>query len=274
MSGAGKSTVLNALEDEGWEAVDNLPQAMIDALVAGAGGRPVAVAVDARTRGFDAAALVARVEAAAPASELLYLDCAGDELVRRYDHTRRAHPLALDRPAEDGIARDRHLTAPLRARADRVIDTSDLAPAELAEEVRRLYAPASDGPVLTITSFGFARGIARTADMVFDMRFIANPHWDETLRAQTGLDEAVAAFVAADPGYAPAIDRIEALVADLLPRHAAAGKHYVTIAFGCTGGRHRSVAAAEDFAQRLRARGFAPLVRHRDLALGPRTPRD
>ena len=157
--------------------------------------------MDARSRGFDAAALpglVRGIEGVSP--EILYLDCAGSELVRRYDETRRRHPLAADRPAEDGIARDRGLTAALRNAADSVLDTTDLKPAELRDELRRRYGGDADQPVLTIASFGFARGVSRTADLMFDMRFIANPHWVDELRPLTGLDEAVRAYVAKDPG--------------------------------------------------------------------------
>lgn len=274
MSGAGKSTTLDALEDMGWDCVDNLPPALLGEFVAAAGraggGMPIAVGMDVRSRGFDATTLAATVRGLAGVSaEILYLDCSGSELSRRFDSTRRRHPLALDRPAEDGIARERELTAALRSAADSLLDTSDMSPAELREELRRRYGAGSDQPVLTIASFGFARGIARTADMLFDMRFIDNPHWVPQLRPLTGLDKAVAAHVEADPGWAATLDRIEALLLDLIPRYWSAGKSYLTVAFGCTGGRHRSVAAAEAMAARLRVRGYSPNVRHRDLASAP-----
>lgn len=273
MSGAGKSTVLDALEDLGWDIVDNLPADLLDSFVHGAGQcrvGPAAVAMDVRSRGFDAAVLpglVRSIDGVSP--EILYLDCAGSELIRRYDETRRRHPLAPDRPAEDGIARERRITAPLRTAADSVIDTTDLSPAELRDELRRRYGEDSDQPVLTIASFAFARGISRTADLVFDLRFLPNPHWVDELRPLTGEDRQVRDYLASDPSWAETMGQIEALLMDWIPRYWAAGKSYVTVAFGCTGGRHRSVAAAAEIAERLRDKGFSPNVRHRDLASPP-----
>jgi UPF0042 nucleotide-binding protein len=270
MSGAGKSTVLDTLEDMGWEIVDNLPADLLNDFVHGGGQcrtAPAAIAMDARSRGFDAEqlpAMIRAIEGVEP--EILYLDCSGGELIRRYDETRRRHPLAPDRPAEDGIARERQLTAPLRAAADSVLDTTDLSPAELVDELKRRYGGRSDQPVLTLTSFSFARGISRTADLVFDLRFVPNPHWVEGLRPLTGADRPVRDYLAREPSWTEAMERIEALLIDWIPRYWAAGTSYVTVAFGCTGGRHRSVAAAVEMAQRLHKAGFAPNVRHRDLA--------
>ena len=274
MSGAGKSTVLNALEDMGWDCVDNLPSALLNHFVHGERAArqkvPVAVGMDVRSRGFDPKALpalLASIEGVSP--EILYLDCAGSELIRRYDETRRRHPLAPDRPPEDGIARERGATEPLRRIADVVLDTTDLTPADLREALRQRYGGEVDQPVITIASFGFARGISRTADLVFDMRFLANPHWVDELRPLTGEDEAVQAHVAKDPAWGVMMDQVEALATALIPRYWAAGKSYLTIAFGCTGGRHRSVAAAVEMAKRLHRAGFSPIVRHRDLASPP-----
>jgi UPF0042 nucleotide-binding protein len=223
-----------------------------------------------RSRGFHPSGLPAILHAIAGVSpEILYLDCSGAELIRRYSETRRRHPLAPDRPAEDGIARERSYTAPLRNAADSVLDTTDLTPAELRDELRRRYEGDADQPVLTIVSFGFSRGVARTADLVFDMRFLANPHWIDELRPLTGRDAAVRSYIEQDEGWAGAIDKVEALCIDWIPRYWAAGKSYVTVAFGCTGGRHRSVCAAEEMAERLRKAGFSPNVRHRDLAVQP-----
>ncbi|MEO6581154.1 MAG: RNase adapter RapZ [Sphingomicrobium sp.] len=274
MSGAGKSTVLDALEDMGWDCVDNLPVALLTDFVHGerkAGQRlPVAVGMDARSRGFDANLLpdiVRSVDGVRP--EILYLDCSGAELSRRYDETRRRHPLAPDRPAEDGISRDRGMTAALRQAADSVLDTTDLTPAELRDELRRRYSEDRDQPVITVTSFGYSRGMSRTADLVFDMRFVPNPHWIDTLRPLTGTDLAVQEYCEADPGWNRSMASIESLLVDLIPRYWAAGKSYLTVAFGCTGGRHRSVAAAVKMAERLRAAGFPANIRHRDLSSQP-----
>jgi RNase adapter protein RapZ len=274
MSGAGKSTVLDALEDMGWDCVDNLPTALLEQFAHGERAArqtlPIAVGMDVRSRGFDPfdlPELLRSIEGVAP--EILYLDCAGAELVRRYDETRRRHPLAPDRPPEDGIARERDITSPLRRLADAVIDTTDLSPAELREDLLRRYGGDVDQPVLTVSSFGFARGISRSADLVFDMRFVANPHWIDELRPLTGEDRAVRDYVARDPAWTETIDRIETLLIGLIPRYWAAGKSYLTVAFGCTGGRHRSVAAAVELAERLRGAGFSPNVRHRDLQSPP-----
>lgn len=282
MSGAGKSTALNTLEDLGWEVVENLPLSLLDRLLdtppgegMGPERRPLALGVDTRTRGFDAEAILQRAARLRRKSHcevaILFLDCAGAELERRYDETRRLHPLALDRPASDGIARERELLAPLRQGADYLLDTTNLSRNELQHEIRARFAEER-GPetVLSVMSFGFARGLPRNADLVFDMRFLRNPHWDRVLRPLTGLDAPVGDYIAEDPGYEPAVSRIEELLLTLLPRYSNEGKAYVTVAFGCTGGRHRSVHVAERVAGRLREAGFSPTVAHRDLATAPR----
>lgn len=279
LSGAGKSTALKTLEDSGWEAVDNLPLALLDNLLStppsrGAGARPLAIGVDTRTRGFDAQRIVRHIKRLAKDHdypvETLYLDCAGSELVRRYSETRRRHPLAPDRPATDGIAAERELMEPLRRWADHVIDTTDTDTNQLQQQIRIRFAAAGSAPTLSVTSFGFARGLPRNADLVFDMRFLRNPHWQPGLKDLTGTDERVAAHIAGDPAYADAVAKIEGLLLTLLPRYEAEGKAYVTVAFGCTGGRHRSVHVAERVAARLRAEGFSPTLEHRDLASPPR----
>lgn len=274
MSGAGKSTVLDALEDMGWDTVDNLPTALLHDFVHGADRSRrtahVAVGMDARSRGFDPHAIPALLHSIPGVRpEILYLDATGAELIRRYGETRRRHPLSPDRPAEDGIGRERDLTAALRLAADAVLDTTDLKPADLRDHLRQRYGDEGDDLVVTITSFGFARGISRTSDLVFDLRFLPNPHWIDELRPLTGADAPVADFVAAQDGWDEFMDRSEQLIVGLLPRYWAAGKAYVGIAFGCTGGRHRSVAAALEMAVRLRSHGFSPNIRHRDLALRP-----
>ena len=275
MSGAGKSSTLKALEDMDYEAVDNLPLGLVETLLASAEGgdappRPLAFGIDTRTRSFDAEALVARLRALRSEGvdiRLLYLDCSDDELTRRFSETRRRHPLAVDRPAADGIGRERSLTAPLRRWADMVIDTTGLSVADLRRRIgERLGRQGEGGLTVTIESFGFAAGLPRDADLVFDMRFLANPHWDVALRPLTGEDPAVAAFVAADPAFAPAVDRIADLLLTLLPGYGAEGKAYLTIAVGCTGGRHRSVAVARELHARLTAAGHAPFLVHRDVA--------
>lgn len=276
MSGAGKSTALKTLEDMGWEVVDNLPFSLLDRLLAtrpsegASGARPLALGIDSRTRGFNAQAIIERVKAMRDGENAnigtLFLDCTGAELERRYSETRRRHPLAPDRPAGDGIARERELIAPLRRWADHVIDTTASTSNDLRLELRSRFEVDHGGePVLSLMSFGFARGLPRNADLVFDMRFLRNPHWDSVLRPMTGLDAAVGEYVRADPAYADAVSRIADLLLLLLPRYKAEGKSYITVAFGCTGGRHRSVHVAESLSSQLREKGFSPTVTHRDL---------
>ncbi|MEN2784861.1 RNase adapter RapZ [Sphingomonas qilianensis] len=281
LSGAGKSTVLRTLEDLGWEVVDNLPLLLLDRLLSAPlpegtenNERPLAIGIGARTRDFDPERVAKRIKTLREEHGhdigTLFLDCAGSELERRYSETRRRHPLALDRLASDGIARERELLAPLRRWANRLIDTTTLTANELAQQVRESFSGGGLGePTLSILSFGFSRGLPRNADLVFDMRFLRNPHWVAALRPGTGLDADVAAYVAEDPAYEAAVSHIESLLELLLPRYRAEGKSYVTVAFGCTGGRHRSVHVAERVAKRLRDAAFSPTVRHRDLAAAP-----
>jgi RNase adapter protein RapZ len=280
LSGAGKSTALRTLEDLGWEVVDNLPLSLLEDLLEtplGKGSsrrrRPLALGVDSRTRDFDANRIVQQIKALADEQrvpvETLFFDCAGAELIRRYSQTRRRHPLAPDRPATDGIAAERELMAPLRRWADHVIDTTDTAPNALQQQIRQRFGGGAVAPTLSIMSFGFARGVPRNADNVFDLRFLRNPYWVDALRDLTGLDPEVGAYIAGDEGYDESVSRIEDLLLALLPRYGAEGKSYVTVAFGCTGGRHRSVHVAERVATRLREAGFSPTVEHRDLASPP-----
>lgn len=280
MSGAGKSTALNTLEDMGWEVVDNLPLSLLDSLLAmpvAAGAersRSIAIGLDSRTRGFNAERVVRQIKSFAKEHdqpiETLFLECQAAELLRRFSETRRRHPLAPDRPTNDGIAEEREMIAPLKRWADHIIDTTDSDTNALRQQVRNRFAGEANAPILTIQSFGYARGLPRNADLVFDMRFLQNPHWVPALRPLTGLDPAVAAHVAADPAYDDAVGRIEDLLLALLPRYEAEGKSYVSVAFGCTGGRHRSVHVAARVAERLRAAGFSPSLDHRDLATPPR----
>jgi len=279
LSGAGKSTSLRTLEDIGWEVVDNFPLVLLDRLLAApaaaghdpAEERPLAIGIDSRTRGFNAANIIKRAGALRSADvtvETLFLDCAGSVLERRYAETRRRHPLALDRPASDGIARERELMEPLRRFADHVVDTTDLNANALQQEIRARFGRDIEA-TLTILSFGYARGVPRNSDLVFDMRFLRNPHWEADLRPRTGIDADVAAYVADDPAYELVMGQIERLLLTVLPRYSAEGKSYVTVAFGCTGGRHRSVCVAQDMANRLRGAGFSPTISHRNLESQP-----
>jgi UPF0042 nucleotide-binding protein len=272
LSGAGKSTALKVLEDLGYEAVDNLPLSLLAPLLAAPAGR-LAIGIDARTRAFTPQLVTDAVAAHARLGQpirIVYLDCAGHELVRRFSETRRRHPLAQDRPAGDGIALERELLSELRRVADVVIDTTDFSSNDLRRAIVTRFGRRDAKPLtLTIVSFGYARGVPRDADLVFDMRFLDNPHWVAELRPLTGTDPAVRAHVEADPAFAPAFSAITGLLTLLLPGYAREGRAYLTVAFGCTGGRHRSVAVAEAAGAALERAGWANAVVHRDRTQGP-----
>jgi UPF0042 nucleotide-binding protein len=271
LSGAGKSTTLRVLEDLGYEVVDNLPIKLVANLLGDVPepGAALAVGVDVRTRDFDVGTLHGALDALAGRADLettlLFLDCDDAVLMRRFTETRRRHPLADDRPVSAGIRHERRLMAPVRARADLTVDTSETAPAELARILAGHFA-LDERPALAVfvTSFGFRHGLPREADLVLDVRFLRNPHYVAALRPLTGLDPKVAGHVADDPEYAPFLERALALLLPLLPRYRAEGKSYLTIAVGCTGGRHRSVVVAERLRARLAEAGIDAAVHHRD----------
>jgi UPF0042 nucleotide-binding protein len=270
MSGAGLSTALKALEDLGYEAVDNLRLSLLTALVSQAHERPLAIGIDSRTRDFAADALMEELDGLRRQPilfvRLLFMECSDEVLQRRYTETRRPHPLALDRTVADGIARERRLLWPLRDSADVVIDTSDLS----IHDVRRLltgHFRLDADPTLHVfvTSFSFRHGLPREADLVFDVRFLDNPHWEPSLRPLTGLDPKVAAYIERDTDFTVFFGRMTELLKPLLPRYAREGKSYLTIAVGCTGGRHRSVFAAQRLTDWLRAQGHKVGLSHREL---------
>jgi UPF0042 nucleotide-binding protein len=276
MLGAGKTTALKVLEDIGWESIDNFPLRLFGRMIdsnetASDDARgPIAIGFDSRTRGFVPHEVIDRVKKLGKRGDLeittLFLDCSSAELERRYNETRRRHPLAQDMPLASGIRAERERLEPLRRWADMVIDTTAYSANELQQVVRERFAEAGGQPMtITITSFGFARGMPPVADLVFDMRFLDNPHWVPKLRELTGQDEPVAAHIRKDPAFDEAYARIRDLLLMLIPRYATQGKAYVNIAFGCTGGRHRSVFTAESIAADLRNSGFSPTLLHRNL---------
>jgi UPF0042 nucleotide-binding protein len=273
MSGAGRTTALHALEDAGYEAVDNLPLSLVPSLLRPEGiatGRPLAIGVDTRTRGFSAASLLATVDRVRADPEydvrLLFLDCEDEVLRRRFTETRRRHPLAADRPLTDGIRAERAMLRDIRDRADVVIDTSGLLPANFKQRVLDgLALEAAPGLGVQVVSFAYRNGLPRDADLVFDVRFLANPHYQPDLRPLSGRDAPVAVFIERDSGCASFIDGLTAMLSALLPRYEGEGKSYLTIAVGCTGGRHRSVYVAERLAAWLRGHGRRTGVLHRDL---------
>ncbi|UYH55283.1 RNase adapter RapZ [Qipengyuania sp. SS22] len=278
VSGAGKSTALQVLGDLGWETIDNFPIRLLGRVVGGGADNPrLAIGVDSRTRGFAPDKIIELFKKFDRLDEVdvttMFIDCGSGELERRYNETRRPHPMARGRTAMDGIKAERELLEPLRRWADIVIDTTDYSTNHLQQIVRERFADdAEPRMTVTVSSFGFARGMPPLADLMFDMRFLDNPHWIEELREQTGLDEAVGAHITADPAFAPAFNKITDLLLEVMPRYATQGRSYLNIAFGCTGGRHRSVYSAERAAEVLREAGFSPTVIHRNLGSRPADP--
>jgi UPF0042 nucleotide-binding protein len=273
MSGAGRSSALKVFEDIGYEAVDNLPLQLLQLLVHPEKGlaRPLAIGIDIRTRDFEAAPILTEIARLKSDPRLearvLFLECEDEILGRRFTETRRRHPLAIDRPLLDGIRRERQLMTPLREKADLVIDTSRLAPGLLKQRIEAQFAlEGSPGLMVFVTSFSYRLGLPREADLVFDARFLTNPHYVQELRPLTGRDPAVAAYIAADPDFESFFANLTSLVGPLLPRFEAEGKSYLTLAVGCTGGRHRSVFLAEKLAAWLSSRGEKVELRHRELA--------
>lgn len=271
LSGAGMTTALKILEDLGHEAVDNLPLALVPALVSHdeAAGRPLALTLDSRAQGFDPAAFLAMLDDLKQhpgmAVRLVFVDCDLEVLQRRYTETRRRHPMAIDRPLADGMRREAGLLAPLKSAADLVVDTSMLSQHDLRRVLTGHFGDAATGHLfVSVISFSFRAGLPREADLVFDVRFLANPHWHPDLRPLTGRDPAVQAHVAADPAFTGFVGHLKALLAPLLPRYRQEGKSYLTIAIGCTGGKHRSVFVAETLAGWLAAEGIKTGLHHRD----------
>ena len=276
-SGAGRSTAIAALEDLGFEAIDNLPLSLLPRLLEpGGAARPLALGLDARNRDFEAGALIRAVEALAARPDLrveaLYLDCRPEVLLRRYAETRRRHPMAPDEDPATGVAREAALLAGLRERATALVDTSEMTPHDLRAEIARAFGPGvhglacgDGGLVVTVASFSYRGGVPPGVDVALDCRFLRNPHWEPALRPRDGTDAEVAAYVEADPRHAPFMEAALALMRVTLPGHEAEGRAHLTIGVGCTGGQHRSVAVAEGLARALAAEGRRVSISHREL---------
>lgn len=270
-SGAGRTTAINALEDLGFEAIDNLPLSLLPRLLEGAPpDRPLALGIDPRTRNFDAVDLISAHERLQNdpdcAVDLVYMDCEPETLQRRYSETRRRHPLAPDATPAEGIALERDMLAPLRLHADVLIDTTNMTPHRTREELGRFFAP--DGApkmAVQVMSFSYKRALPTGADLVFDCRFLRNPHWEPELRAKDGRGPEVQAYVAADGRFETFCTQINEMLDMLLPAFKEEGKSHLTVAFGCTGGRHRSVSLAEIISTRLAEEGWQVSKRHRDV---------
>ena len=271
LSGAGRTSALKILEDQGFEAVDNLPMGLLPALLAPRGGTTrLAIGVDSRTRGFTADRLTDEIAGLRKRQDIdlriAFLECDDEVLIRRFTETRRRHPLATDRPVADGIAIERTMLRPLRDQADAVIDTTSSSLAAFRENLIASLDLHADRPMtVTVVSFAFRNGLPREADLVFDVRFLANPHYVEALRPQDGRDPDVGTFIAEDPAFGSFLDRLTGMIGPLLPRYESEGKSYLTVAVGCTGGKHRSVYVAERLVAWLKSVGTPVTLRHRDL---------
>ena len=276
MSGAGRSSGLRILEDLGYEAIDNLPISLLGRLLHPSGDdnddkeRPLAIDVDIRTRGFRDGAFRDLLSPLRQRDDVdvrvAFFDCDDQVLRRRFTETRRRHPLAEDRPLMDGIRHERELLSQLRDGADLLVDTSNLSLPALRDLLTGNFRLAAGSELtLSVTSFAYRRGLPREADLVFDVRFLANPHYEDALRTLSGRDAEVAAYIERDPAFQPFIEQISELVRSLLPHYEREGKTYLTIAIGCTGGRHRSVYVAEQIAALIAGEGRAVTLRHREL---------
>ena len=272
MSGAGRSTAAAALEDAGWYVIDNMPPALLadvdQALGRAEGAHDQVAVVMGRGGAAQAAEILPAIDALVAQGHrvrVLYLDAPQEVLVRRYEGTRRRHPLG-GAGVEEAIVDERRLLEPLRDRADVVLDTGQLNVNELRTRVLALFGDETDGMRVSLVSFGYKHGLPLDADLVFDCRFLPNPHWVDELRPFSGLDEPVREYVLSRKETAQFLDQVEELLATLLPAFVAEGKSYLTVAMGCTGGRHRSVVLAEELARRLAARGASPTVSHRDVS--------
>ncbi|MEO1090081.1 MAG: RNase adapter RapZ [Pseudomonadota bacterium] len=273
LAGAGRSTALGALEDAGYEAVDNLPLALIPSIIEARRDAPeqIAIGIDSRSRRFHPDTVEALIidlrERADVALQVVFLDCDEEVIAQRFTETRRRHPIH-DRPVVDAIRREREVMKGLREIADLRIDTTRFSVHELRRQMLKRFGNVRGHDLrIELVSFSYRVGLPREADLVFDVRFLRNPHWQPTLRALTGLDPTVQAFVGDDPRTDPFLDRLDALFALLLQGYAEEGKSYLTIAFGCTGGKHRSVFIAETVAARLQNGGWPIVVRHREQGL-------
>ncbi len=272
MSGAGRSSTLKLLEDMGYEAVDNLPLSLLSDLVSlnDRDCHPIAIGIDIRTRDFGVSPFLLQIDRLVAAGDLdarvLFLDCEDEVLRRRFSETRRRHPLAAEGTVSDGIAAERRLLSGLRDRADVVVDTSVLSLIELKRLLTGQFTLATGlSLAVFVVSFAYRHGLPREADLVLDVRFLANPHYRPDLRPLSGRDPAVGAFIEADPAFASFRRTLEAMLGSVVPGYQREGKSYLTIAVGCTGGRHRSVYVAECLKGWLDARGLQVGLAHRDI---------
>jgi UPF0042 nucleotide-binding protein len=274
LSGAGRSEAAHSLEDLGYFVVDNLPPALLSTmaeLVSRPGGPTrIAIVVDARGGVFfgELSKALDELKQLRVDYRILFLEAADDDLVNRYEATRRRHPLAPADRVVEGIRKERLMMESLRGDADLIIDTSGLTPHGLRDRIRDAFshAPPEHGLQVSITSFGFKYGTPRDADLVLDVRFLPNPHWIDDLRPLPGTDRPVRDYVQGQAQYGTFMERLESLLEVIVPGYVAEGKSYLTIAVGCTGGRHRSVVVSEELGRYFTDRGIPVTVAHRDLS--------
>jgi UPF0042 nucleotide-binding protein len=269
LSGSGKSVALKTLEDCGFEAIDNLPLSFLPAVAGSAAGRDVVIGSDIRSRDFSSEHFLEITSQFKNNPnidfKIIFLDADDETLRRRFTETRRMHPLATDRPVMDGITHERALIGKLKDIADMVIDTSETEVANLRKIIISNFLNQEKKLSVVVTSFSFKHGIPREADMVFDVRFLKNPHYDTVLRPLSGMDESVGSYIESDAGFADFFGNLTTLISPLLPRYLEEGKSYLTIAVGCTGGRHRSVYVVRKLGEFLHGKGYNITMRHRDL---------
>lgn len=277
LSGAGKTTALHTFEDMGYESIDNLPLALMPKLLkleddtpGHPEGRPLAIGIDLRTRAFQPNRVVEQIAMLRHNWKvdlsILFMDCSDEELAKRFSETRRKHPMALDRPIQDGIGYERDLLASIKSLADVVLDSTGFNIHETKRRIQSLYQwEGSSQLTIVCSSFSYGKGIPRSSDLVFDVRFLQNPHYDDDLKDKTGVDRGVGEYIEQDPNFAPFFDKINGLILSLLPLYQQEGKSYLTIAFGCTGGRHRSVFTAEKLGNLLEYSGYRVNIVHREL---------
>ena len=270
-AGSGRTTAINALEDAGFEAIDNIPLSLTPRLFEGPElDKPLALGIDTRNRDFSIDGLLDAISAIQSTKciklDLLYLDCSVDVLLRRFSETRRRHHLAPSGSALEGIHRDLDLMQPVRSRSDFLIDTTELSPNELRAEITQWFSGKKGAEMaIVVQSFSYKRGAPRGLDIMFDCRFLRNPHWDKDLRIKTGLNEEVQAYVAEDENFAPFCSKILGLADLVVPAHKVEGRSHLSIGFGCTGGKHRSVTIAENVCRELHLRGWHVTIRHKEL---------
>jgi UPF0042 nucleotide-binding protein len=271
LSGGGKSEALRCFEDMGYEAIDNMPLRLIPALLSDIDTLPdkLALGMDVRnhdiTTHYEEAIAMIR-ENPEIQSHMVFLHADNDELLRRFNTTRRKHPLAVGRPLSESIGLERQVLTPLQKMADSEIDTTGMSPTDMWRIISTKFMKGKDaGMQIFVMSFGFKYGLPREVDMVMDMRFLKNPHWDESLRHMTGLEESIIKYVTSDAEYSTTFGNIQTLLNHQLAQFAKADRSYVNVAFGCTGGKHRSVVVTQQMGASLKASGFKVKIHHRDI---------